>query len=58
VLWVAGIAILLVTIFQRVRIGGSAPRLPRPTRGQMGTVLAWVIIAIVAYVAILEHQGR
>lgn len=49
----AGLAVLLVTVFQRRRAGGSPPRLPRPSRHQMGTVLAWVIIAVLAYVALV-----
>ena len=53
-----GLAVLLVTVLQRARTGGSPSRFPRPTRGQMGTVLAWVIIALLAYVAMLTVRTR
>ncbi|HSR25336.1 MAG TPA: hypothetical protein VLW53_17405 [Candidatus Eisenbacteria bacterium] len=47
-----GLAVLSLTLFQRSRSGGPGVRFPRPNRGHMYTVLAWVIIAVLAYAAL------
>ena len=51
-LWIAGAMVIGMTVFQMARASGPKVqfRLPRPTRAHLGTLLAWLIIAVsVAY---------
>jgi hypothetical protein len=56
-LWIAGAALLCLTLFQLSR-AASGPRmqLPRPTRAQMGTILAWLIIAVIVVYAMTQRR--
>ena len=45
-----------MTVYQRMRSGGPSFRFPRPTGAQMSTMLAWLIIAVLAYVALTRRH--
>jgi len=56
-LWIAGFALLCFTVAQMARSGGPKMRIPRPSGAQLSTILAWLIIAAVAAIVVLRHQG-
>ncbi|HXM55029.1 MAG TPA: hypothetical protein VOB72_06535 [Candidatus Dormibacteraeota bacterium] len=51
VLWIAGLVVLVFTLAQKLRAGGPRPQFPRPTAAQLSTMLAWLLIAIFAWIA-------
>ena len=52
VLWIAGLMVLSFTLVQKMREGGPRPRLPRPTAAPVSTMVAWLVIALLAYIAL------
>ena len=56
VLWIVGGAVLVFTVVQNLRAGGPRPRFPRPTATQLSTLLAWVVIAVLAYIALTRAR--
>lgn len=56
VLWIAGLIVLSFTLVQKMREGGPRPRLPRPTAAQVSTMVAWLVIALLAYIALTRFR--
>jgi hypothetical protein len=54
VLWIAGLMVLCFTLVQQMRKGGPGPQLPRPSAAQLRTMLAWLIIVVLAYIALVR----
>jgi hypothetical protein len=52
VIWIAGLIVLGFTLVQKLRAGGPRPRLPRPTAAQVSTMVAWLFIAFLAWLAL------
>jgi hypothetical protein len=50
-----GLAVLALTLYQRTRSGRPSMRFPRPTGAQTSTLLAWLIIAVLVYVALTRR---
>jgi hypothetical protein len=56
VIWIVGAIVLGFTLVQKMRQRGPGPRLPRPTPAQVSTMVAWAIIVVLAYLALLRFR--
>jgi hypothetical protein len=56
VLWLVGLGVAALTLFQALRRGAPPPRFPTLTTRQWSTLVGWLIVALIAVLALTRRH--